>query len=147
MIYLGFRTLAQIRITGGDLLLEHREHVGIHVDYLGVSSSDAALAHVVLAAGHEAGQLQVGVRGSISVITFLKLWKADTSAYTFNNCLNVITGQHLPSGVDDHDGLDVALVLVFGFSSSATSRAQPLASCTPPRGVYLSQNQDYLLRD
>ena len=64
MIYLSFKTLAQIHITGGDRLLEHHEHIGIHVDQLGVSPSDAALAHVALAVGHEAGQLQVGVRGS-----------------------------------------------------------------------------------
>ena len=49
---------------GGDGLLQHRHHPGVHVDDLGVPAADAALAHVALAAGHEAGHLEAGVRGA-----------------------------------------------------------------------------------
>ena len=49
---------------GGDALLQHGKHPGVHVDDLSISSSDATLAHVSLAAGHEAGTLQLGVGGA-----------------------------------------------------------------------------------
>ena len=98
---------------GGDGLLQHRHHARVHVDDLGVPApvfSDwlvkghrvhvpaphAALAHVSLAAGHEAGHLHVAVRGAhlahhlatsiiiqtryrvaLSLSTFLKLWNAE----------------------------------------------------------------------
>ena len=49
---------------GGDGLLKHREHPGVHVDDLGVAAPDPALAHVALAAGHEARHLQSRVGGA-----------------------------------------------------------------------------------
>ena len=49
---------------GGDRLLEHGHDPGVHVDHLGVAAPNAALPHVTLAAGHEAGHLQSRVRGA-----------------------------------------------------------------------------------
>ena len=49
---------------GTDGLLEQGHHLQVHVDHLGVPAPHAALAHVALAAGHEAGHLHLAVGGA-----------------------------------------------------------------------------------